>query len=136
MQRFNRFLEHAGSRIEGLETDQKRLITSTKLLTYRKNRVETVLETLPEAVMILDESGAITFANQKLAAMFGVSQEVILAQAPQEWCDNPDILQLLDKHQRRRTGVDACRARMPGSGNRALQNLVGHPLRAGVHKTR
>ncbi|MDH4072071.1 MAG: ATP-binding protein [Gammaproteobacteria bacterium] len=99
MQRFNRFLEHAGTRIEGLETDQKRLVTSTKLLTYRKNRVETVLETLPEAVLILDESGTVTFANQKLAAMFGVSQEVILAQPPQQWCDNPDILQLLARHQ-------------------------------------
>ena len=98
MRRFNRFVELAGSRIEGLEQDQKRLITSTKLLTYRKNRVETVLETLPEAVLILDESGTITFANQKLAAMFGVSQEVILAQPPQQWCDNADILQLLAKH--------------------------------------
>lgn len=104
MQRFNRFVEHAGGRIEGLEQDQKRLITSTKLLTYRKNRVETVLETLPEAVIILDESGAITFANQKLAAMFGVSQEVILAQPPAQWCDNPDILQLLAKHQSGNTG--------------------------------
>jgi len=99
MQRFNRFVQLAGSRIEGLEQNQKRLITSTKLLTYRKNRVETVLETLPEAVLILDESGTITFANQKLAALFGVSPEVILAQSPQEWCDNPDILQLLAKHR-------------------------------------
>ena len=99
MQRFNRFVEIAGTRIASLEQDQQQLITSTKLLTYRKNRVETVLETLPEAVMILDESGAITFANQKLAAMFDVAQDVILTQPPQVWCDNPDILQLLAKHQ-------------------------------------
>ena len=98
MHRFNHFVEMAGSRIDGLEQDQKRLITSTKLLEYRKNRVETVLETLPEAVLILDESGTITFANQKLATMFSVSQEVILSQPPQQWCDNPDILQLLAKH--------------------------------------
>lgn len=98
MQRFNRFVEIAGTRIEGLEQDQKQLITSTKLLTYRKNRVETVLETLPEAVLILDESGAITFANQKLAAMFNVSTQTIVAQPPQQWCDNPDILQLLAKY--------------------------------------
>ena len=99
MRRFNGFVELASERIEGLESDQKRLITSAKLLTYRKNRVETVLETLPEAVLILDESGAISFANQKLAAMFGVSKEVILAQPPQQWCENPDILQLLAKYQ-------------------------------------
>ena len=97
MRRFNRFIELANSRIEGLEQDQKQLITSTKLLTYRKNRVETVLETLPEAVMILDESGTITFANQKLAALFNVSQQAITSQPPSHWCDNPDILQLLGK---------------------------------------
>lgn len=99
MQRFNNFVELASKRIGVLQEDQERLITSTKLLTYRKNRVETVLETLPEAVIILDESGTITFANQKLAAMFGVSQDVILAQPPAQWCDNPDIVQLLAKYQ-------------------------------------
>ena len=98
MQRFNRFVELSGARIEGLEQDQKQLITSTKLLNYRKNRVETVLETLPEAVLILDESGAITFANQKLAALFGVSREAVISQPPQQWCENPDILQLLAKY--------------------------------------
>lgn len=99
MRRFNRFVEYAENRIDGLQSDQEQLITSTKLLTYRKTRVETVLETLPEAVVILDESGTITFANQKLAAMFGVSQDVILAQPPSLWCDNPDIVQLFAKHQ-------------------------------------
>ena len=98
MQRFNQLVEHAGSRIASLEQDQKRLITSSKLLTYRKNRVETVLETLPEAVLILDETGSITFANQKVAALFGVSRDVILAQPPSQWCDNADVLQLLAKH--------------------------------------
>lgn len=99
IQRFNRFMELAGSRIEGLEADQKRLVTSTKLLGYRKTRVETVLETLPEAVLILDEAGTPTFANQKLAAMFGVSTEVIVAQSPEQWCENADILQLLSKYR-------------------------------------
>jgi signal transduction histidine kinase len=97
--RFNRFMEMAGSRIESLESDQQRLVTSTKLLGYRKTRVETVLETLPEAVLILDEAGTPTFANQKLANMFNVSTEVIIAQSPQQWCENADILHLLAKYK-------------------------------------
>ncbi|MGI9261457.1 MAG: histidine kinase dimerization/phospho-acceptor domain-containing protein, partial [Woeseiaceae bacterium] len=99
MQRFNRFVEMADNRIQGLEKDQQHLITSSKLLTYRKNRVETVLETLPEAVLILDESGEITFANQKLGALFDVSPEVILANPVQKWCDHPDVIALLAKYQ-------------------------------------
>ncbi len=99
MKRFNRFVEMASSKVQLLEQDKERLLTSSKLLTYRKNRVETVLETLPEAVMILDESGSVTFANQKLAALFNVTQETVLSQPPQSWCEHPDVLNLVSRFQ-------------------------------------
>lgn len=101
IKRFNQFVSMASTKVELLEQDKERLLTSSKLLTYRKNRIETVLETLPEAVMILDESGTVTFANQKFAAMFNVSQEVILSQPPQSWCEHPDVLNLISKFQTR-----------------------------------
>jgi len=97
--RFNHFVEMASSKVQLLEQDKERLLTSSKLLTYRKNRVETVLETLPEAVMILDESGSVTFANQKLAALFDVTPETILTQPMQSWCEHPDVLNLVAKFQ-------------------------------------
>ena len=130
MQRFNDFVEHANSRIQGLEQDQQRLVTSAKLLTYRKNRIETVLETLPEAVLILDESGAITFANQKLAALFGVTQEVIFAQPPQNWCEHPDVLQLLAKYQtpgKGRTFTDTMRFSLDAISDRVMATKT-YPL--------
>jgi signal transduction histidine kinase len=130
MRRFNKFVEFAGDRIQSLEHDQQRLLTNSKLLSYRKNRVETVLETLPEAVLILDESGAITFANQKLAAMFNVSPEVVLAQPPQQWCDNPDILQLLSKYQaggNSRAFNDTIRFSLDEASNRAIATRT-YPL--------
>ena len=99
MRRFNQFVSDAQGRIRSLEEEHTRLVTSSKLLSYRKNRVETVLETLPEAVMILDESGTITFVNQKLAALFGVSPQVIMDQPVTQWCDHPDVLALLAKFQ-------------------------------------
>ena len=99
MRRFNSFIELASTRIQTLEQDQSRLVTNNKLLSYRKNRVETVLETLPEAVLILDESGAVTFANQKLAAMFDVNQQAILTQPLQSWCSDPDVVHLLSRYQ-------------------------------------
>ena len=123
MQRFNHFVAIAGERINSLEQDQKRLVTSAKVLEYRKNRVETVLETLPEAVLILDESGAITFANQKLAALFDVSLQAILTQPPQQWCDNADILQLLAKHQAATGGrnfTDTIRFNLESTGDQTI----------------
>ena len=99
MQGFNKFVEFAGAKIAALEQDQAQMLTSSKLLSYRKNRVEIVLETLPEAVMVLDETGAVTFANEKLAAMFGATREDVLSKPPQQWCENPDVLDLLAKFQ-------------------------------------
>ena len=130
MRKFNEFVEVASTRIQGLEEDQQRLVTSAKLLTYRKNRVETVLETLPEAVMILDESGAITFVNQKLAAMFGVTEEVILAQPPQNWCENADVLQLIAKYQTQGKGrnfTDTIRFSLDSMSDRAIATKT-YPL--------
>lgn len=130
MQRFNSFVDLASTRIHALEQDQKRLVTSSKLLTYRKNRVETVLETLPEAVLILDESGEITFANQKLAAIFNVSPDVVLAQPVQHWCDNPDILQLLSKYKSGgtiRTFNETIRFSLEEASNRAIATRT-YPL--------
>ncbi len=98
MGRFNRLLERANERITSLEGDQHQLVTSNKLLTYRKSRVESVLETLPEAVVILDESGQISYANQKTAAMFNVPRETIIDRPPQDWCGDAGVLRLLSSH--------------------------------------
>lgn len=99
MEGFNRFVALAEEKIKNLEENQDQLLTSSKLLTYRKNRVETVLETLPEAVMILDESGNASFANQKMAALFGVSVEDILSKPVSQWCENLDVVNLVNKLQ-------------------------------------
>lgn len=53
MQRFNQFIELAKGRIKTLEATQVNLETSKKLLTYRKERIQTVLQALPDAVMVL-----------------------------------------------------------------------------------
>ncbi len=103
MQRFNQFVALAKGRIESLENDRTQLLTSSKLVSYRKNRIESVLETLPEAVMVLDETGTVTFANEKVAALFGTNSETIMNRHPHEWCDNPDVLSMFGKFEQQRT---------------------------------
>lgn len=130
MRRFNSFVERSEERVIELEREQQRLITSGKLLSYGKSRVETVLETIPEAVLILDDTGAITFANQKFAAMFNVSPEVMLAQSANQWCDHPDVLQLLAKYQngaRSRSFTDTIRFNLTTASERSIATKT-YPL--------
>jgi hypothetical protein len=64
--RFALFLDAAESRIRELESTRNDSETSVKLLGYKKEKVESALETLPEGVLVLDEGGVAVFANAKV----------------------------------------------------------------------
>ena len=66
LQRLNDFAAAAQSRLNALEADNTRLLTSGKLLAYQKQRLESVMEALPDAVLLFDESGTAIFANAKV----------------------------------------------------------------------
>lgn len=99
MQRFNNFIELAGGRINDLESHQLDLQTSTKLLSYKRERIETVLQSFPDGVAVLDEAGVISFANNKLISLLGISSEDMLGKKPRECFNNPDILTFLSKYE-------------------------------------
>ena len=66
MERFNRFTTAAEHRIRELESGKNDLLTSAKLISYKKSRIETVLQALPDGVLILDDQGKVKFANEKI----------------------------------------------------------------------
>ena len=108
MERFNQFIEMTENRINQLSNEQNDLLMSSKLLSYKNSKVETILQTIPEAIMVIDEAGMISYANQKIDSLLGVSPEQIINKKPHEWCDNPEILNRLSGH-----GNKASYARSP-----------------------
>jgi PAS domain S-box-containing protein len=94
---FNRAMELAQQRMLALESDHVELETSSKLLSYSKARIERVLEALPEAVLVLDDEGIVSFANGKLAALIGVKREDAVGKPPASWCPEPALLDLLQR---------------------------------------
>ena len=103
MGRFNRFIDGTQHRIAELEADRSRLETSTKLLSYKRSRIETVLQSFPDAVMVLDESGIVSVANARVGQVLGIPLEDILGKKPAEWCKDPDIIALLSSEGGRRS---------------------------------
>ena len=105
---FNRAMQLAQQRVQVLEHDQLELETSSKLLSYSKARIERVLEALPEAVLVLDDEGRVSFANGKVASLLGVQREDVLGQHPAAWCGEPQLMELLQRCvQRGASGVPA-----------------------------
>ena len=96
--RFSEFVDFAKRRIDSLEAEQKELITSQRLITYSKARIENVLEAIPEAVLILDQTGAVSYGNRRLSTLIGVPHEKIAESNPSEWCDNPEIVNLIAQY--------------------------------------
>ena len=99
MERFNQFASAAEGRIRELEAGRDDLVTSAKLISYKKSRIETVLQTLPNGVLILDENGQVNYANEKLPSLLGISKEDIFNRPPSDWQTYPEVIDLLTGHQ-------------------------------------
>ena len=95
--RFNSYVDFMRTRIDSLEGEQSRLRTSSKLLTYQRTRVETVLQAFPEAILVMDDTGAINYANARLANLLGRRIEDIVDQKPTDWCDDQRLREYLSQ---------------------------------------
>jgi PAS domain S-box-containing protein len=99
IQRFDNFIQRVQSRVDQLNGEAVSLQTTTRLNSYKQEKAESALNSLPDAVLVLDDSGTPTYANQKVELILGRSREAIIGKAPQEWCDNKEVLAFLLRHK-------------------------------------
>lgn len=133
MERFNQFVHSAQRRIRELENDRSELVASAKLISYKKSRIEMVLQALPEAVLILDGDGKITYANGRVAILFGVSKKDVLDKPVQEWCEQQEVREYLthcDGKTARRYSSESVWFDMPAQDRRngKTYSLNSYPL--------
>ncbi len=65
-------------RLSEVESKSENLITSEKFLMYRAGRYESILQSLPDGILILDEDHRAAFLNQHVETMFGVSHHDLI----------------------------------------------------------
>jgi signal transduction histidine kinase len=126
----NSFLGQAQARIKALEAEQSGLQTSTKLLSYKRERIEVILQSLPEALLVLDESGAVSYLNARVAPMLGLEPEQIMGHRPRDWCNTPDIISFLSRYEARSSagyGSDGLEFSPPDSPDKRMA-LNAYPL--------
>lgn len=131
VRRLGEFLQRTEARVRELETERMDTLASQRLIGYKRSRVEAVLHTLPEGVLVLDSQCTPTFANAKLAPLLGATPEQIIGQPPQGWCHPPEVLAFLMR-QRSQQGDALWR---PAQAEVALQGppqrhllLASYPL--------
>ena len=71
VRRFNEMVRASQDRVSQLETQRRDVLTHSKVVSYQKARIESVLQSLPQGVLVLDETGTATYVNDKVGAMLG-----------------------------------------------------------------
>lgn len=97
-QRIGQFLAASEARIRELESDRVTSATSNRLLAYRQGKVEAVLHSIPEGILVMDDAGKATFANTRLETLLGTVRGKIIGNPAQQWCVNPMVLDFLSLH--------------------------------------
>lgn len=95
IKKFNNYVGLAQSRISELESNKSDLSASSKLLGYRQSKIESVLHALPEAVLVFDESGNVSFVNSKVASLLNVPIDTIMNKEISAWSVDSSVVQYI-----------------------------------------
>jgi len=137
--KLNRYLDHTSARIRELEQDSIASMASGRLLEYGSNKMQAVLQCLPDGLLVLDPAGEVTFATGKIEPLLGVPVAEVLSQPVEAWCRDPELRAMLARF--RSAGLDA-RSQMTIEFNPAgvpgkrlwatAQALTGHSMAYGT----
>jgi PAS domain S-box-containing protein len=95
IQRFEQFMQLVQSRVHKLDEESLSSRTGAHLITYKQEKAESALNSIPDAVLLIDDACIPTFANAKVEPILGVNHEEIIGRPPQEWCKNKEVLAFL-----------------------------------------
>jgi two-component system sensor histidine kinase VicK len=98
MQHFMQYVNDTQHHIQSLEIEQSNLLTSSKLLSYKHSRVESILQSLPEAILVLDEAGTVSYVNDRIVNLIGIEKQNIFGKKPHQWSNNPNMIAYLSRH--------------------------------------
>jgi signal transduction histidine kinase len=114
-------------------------MASGRLLEYGSNKMQAVLQCLPDGLLVLDPAGEVTFATGKIEPLLGVPVAEVLSQPVEAWCRDPELRAMLARF--RSAGLDT-RSQMTIEFNPAgvpdkrlwatAQALLGHSMAYGT----
>jgi signal transduction histidine kinase len=96
---FGRFMEGMQTRMREVESERFSSVVSQRLLGYRQEKTESVLHALPDAILVLDEEGVVTYANAKLDPVLRVPHDTIMGRNVREIETAPALVEFLRRCQ-------------------------------------
>ncbi|MDH5765778.1 MAG: ATP-binding protein [Gammaproteobacteria bacterium] len=95
MDSFNRYIEFTRNQVTVLEGHKTDLQASSKLLSYKRKRVELVLDSLPEGIVVINESGEVVFCNDKFGSLLSIDTQGVIGNGFRDICDHEEIIEFI-----------------------------------------
>jgi PAS domain S-box-containing protein len=96
-QRFDEFVQAAVGKIRELDRQTLEAQAASRVLSYKHEKAQAILDAIPDAVLVSDDSGVLTFANPKAAALLGSQPDELVGKSVDEWCQQPEVRALLGR---------------------------------------
>lgn len=90
---------HVREKIQSAKDLRQDAVTENKAIAYQHKKIQSVLEVLPDGVVILDQAGVASFANQKLHSLLDVTREEVIGNLPNVWCKDEKVLSMLVRYE-------------------------------------
>ncbi|WP_107852706.1 sensor histidine kinase [Oceanimonas marisflavi] len=86
IKRFNSVMDRVTEQQQHLEVSNHELLLNSKLESFRNSRLNSILQTLPDAVFVLDDTGRLCFSNSKLRYYLNIQTPLKEGATMAEWC--------------------------------------------------
>jgi len=96
--RFNAFVHVSEKNMAALEAKHGEALALNKVLSYRSARIERVLNSLPDGIILLDEMGSGCFANGMLKILTDIRPDQVLGHPLKQWCLDPQMYHFISRH--------------------------------------
>ncbi len=129
LENFDNHLREARTRIARLEDERSTMIATTRIDSYKSTKIEAMIHSIPDAIIVFDNSGSITFANDKVGGFFEVAADFIIAEPLENWCKNDQVYDYISKIKRAPTTLrPPTTIKLADSGSRKTLSLTTFPV--------
>ncbi len=95
-QNFNRYVEQTHRQLADREKERQQLLLSSQMSNFRHARIQSILHGIPEALLVLDQAGRISFVNDKVQSYFELDEPVLEGKILRDWCPYQEVAAFLN----------------------------------------
>jgi len=98
-ERFNQAIELLENKYDKLSVSYENIEISNSVLSYEKDRIESVINALGDGIIVTDCVGNIILINRKMERLMKLSRHEVIGNKLKECFDNEEILSFIERNQ-------------------------------------